>query len=447
MHLLLASLDSAHVDAWTDGVRDQADVVDDPELPALAIALAALGDDVTVVTRRSGARRRGTQVVDAVTVERVVAGPTGRTSAGALIDHVGQYAEGLGDRIAAGRPDAVVAMTWVAGLAVRAAVAGTTVACLQRLPDLASAGGPRGVASAESRGVPSGLASAQRGARAATVLPAKERRTAAAEPAEHPARARLELAVARAADHCLPRSAADAHRLHLLGVPLGRVTVLGPGVSPCPWHEVPPRLSRDPLHVAVPVAATDRGAVALALAAASRSPRVHLDLQLLGPWETSDLADISARVDRLGLHDVVSVTRVSPGDPGWIPAADVVCLLTGAADGPAIALHAMACGAPVVAVAAGALDDVVVDGVTGRTIREGDLAGLTRALRELSNDVLREAMGAAARDRARASYGWERLADTLHRTTEQVLGARSAPGRGATRTPAAAGRAGGGTPR
>jgi glycosyltransferase involved in cell wall biosynthesis len=74
-------------------------------------------------------------------------------------------------------------------------------------------------------------------------------------------------------------------------------------------------------------------------------------------------------------------------------------------------LHAMACGVAVIAAAAGAPRDIVVDDVTGMLVRPGDAGRLSRALRTvLAQSALRHGMGLAARSRVRSRYGWDRIA-------------------------------------
>jgi glycosyltransferase involved in cell wall biosynthesis len=79
--------------------------------------------------------------------------------------------------------------------------------------------------------------------------------------------------------------------------------------------------------------------------------------------------------------------------------------------------EALAAGLPVVGWRAGNLPHLVTDGVEGRVVATGDLAGLTAALRELADDpALRERMAAAARRRAAGLPTWDE-------TTAAVLGA------------------------
>jgi glycosyltransferase involved in cell wall biosynthesis len=75
-------------------------------------------------------------------------------------------------------------------------------------------------------------------------------------------------------------------------------------------------------------------------------------------------------------------------------------------------LEAMAYGKPVVASAVGGLRDLVVDGQTGLLVPPRDPAALRAALERLIGDrELRLRLGAAARDRARERFSWERVVD------------------------------------
>jgi glycosyltransferase involved in cell wall biosynthesis len=74
--------------------------------------------------------------------------------------------------------------------------------------------------------------------------------------------------------------------------------------------------------------------------------------------------------------------------------------------------EAMAVGTPVVATRVGGLAEVVDDGVTGRLVAPGDPAALAAAVLEVLRG--RDAMGAAARERARRFDG-ERYAAHVER--------------------------------
>jgi glycosyltransferase involved in cell wall biosynthesis len=75
-------------------------------------------------------------------------------------------------------------------------------------------------------------------------------------------------------------------------------------------------------------------------------------------------------------------------------------------------LEAMAYGKPVVASAVGGLRDLVVDGETGLLVPPRDPAALRAALACLLDDrELRLRLGAAARERARERFSWDRVVD------------------------------------
>ena len=87
-------------------------------------------------------------------------------------------------------------------------------------------------------------------------------------------------------------------------------------------------------------------------------------------------------------------------------------------------IQAMACGTPVVASAAGAHVDAVVDGTTGilvEPLRPAVLAQKIRAL--LAHPMQLEAFSVAATDRARSRYSWDRIAHETAAVYDTALAA------------------------
>ncbi|MCS7008006.1 MAG: glycosyltransferase family 4 protein, partial [Thermoleophilia bacterium] len=100
-----------------------------------------------------------------------------------------------------------------------------------------------------------------------------------------------------------------------------------------------------------------------------------------------------------------------------------------------VAREAMAYGRPVVASAVGGLLDAVEDGVTGLLVPPGEPDALREALERLLADrELRLRLGAAARERARERFSWERATratiEAYRETTGSTSGERSARRRG-----------------
>jgi glycosyltransferase involved in cell wall biosynthesis len=115
--------------------------------------------------------------------------------------------------------------------------------------------------------------------------------------------------------------------------------------------------------------------------------------------------------------------RIVPPQPEiWelMAAVDVLALTTLWPDPlPRVVMEAMAVGKPVVAYANGGVPEMVVDGETGMLCPPSDVAGLTSAILELTNDKgLRGQFGEAGRRRARADFSAERHLDRMERVLQ-----------------------------
>jgi glycosyltransferase involved in cell wall biosynthesis len=91
------------------------------------------------------------------------------------------------------------------------------------------------------------------------------------------------------------------------------------------------------------------------------------------------------------------------------------------------AAEAQACGTPVIATTAGALSEIVSDGVTGVQVPPGDAGALAQAIRRLLEDPAAcRKMGAMGARRVRERFSWRRTAEeTLALYREVLQGERS----------------------
>ena len=97
------------------------------------------------------------------------------------------------------------------------------------------------------------------------------------------------------------------------------------------------------------------------------------------------------------------------------------------------AAEAQACGTPVIATSAGALPEIVEDGVSGVIVPPGDSAALASAISKLIQDPERcLEMGEAGARRIRERFSWRRTAEETLELYEEVL-SRSGAARGSRR--------------
>ena len=291
----------------------------------------------------------------------------------------------LARRWSADPPDIIHAMSWTAGLTVLAALRDTTTA----------AGEP-----------------------AAIPLVQTFDRPARHDLAHDGGRARLEAAIARSAVAIVARSAGEVAELTRLGVPRSAVTMIPCGVDLerfTPDGPVAARTERQRVVAVGPL--NERYGADLAVRALRRIPRA--ELVIVGGPAPQDLAahPVARRlldeVARCRVGDRVRLTGAVPDAelPGLLRSADVAVRSTTYEQCGAQVLAAMACGVPVLATEVGALADIVAEGATGDLVPPRQPEAFTTALHGLLGDPTKLAgyrIGAA--DRARARYGWDRIA-------------------------------------
>jgi D-inositol-3-phosphate glycosyltransferase len=128
--------------------------------------------------------------------------------------------------------------------------------------------------------------------------------------------------------------------------------------------------------------------------------------------------------DELGVADRVHLYgSVARGDmPAILRSADVVACTPWYEPFGIVPLEAMACGVPVVAAAVGGMLDTVVHDVTGRLVKPKSPAHVAAAVKQLVRDrFLRQSLGAAGRDRAKARYSWDRIAADTSRIYDRLV--------------------------
>lgn len=123
------------------------------------------------------------------------------------------------------------------------------------------------------------------------------------------------------------------------------------------------------------------------------------------------------RVTIMGVCDVPLLLQAA--DCGVVPATAAV----GTACHPNVVLEYASAGLPIVASRVGSIPEAVVDGRTGLLASPGDAADLAANLHTLlSDDALRQRLGAAARVRAEKKFDWRSIAAQYAKTYEDVLG-------------------------
>lgn len=121
---------------------------------------------------------------------------------------------------------------------------------------------------------------------------------------------------------------------------------------------------------------------------------------------------IEARLREMGLEGRVLMPGNSDRVPEYLAAADLFVLPSRLEGMSNAILEAMASGLPVVANQVGGNPELVEQGVTGLLCSQGDVAEMAEAIgRLVENDVLRCAMGAAARQRTVELFSIESMMD------------------------------------
>lgn len=227
------------------------------------------------------------------------------------------------------------------------------------------------------------------------------------------------------ADAVVVRTSQERDEVHALGVPWFRLEVVPRWVDVSVFRRPGAAARRTPRRRVVIEAGDSADAVLAAVAAWDAVEVVVLSRGISGR------AALALR--RLARRTGVAqrLVLVEPRDAAerawWIRSADVVAVVPRTGGDSALALEAMACGVPVVATPMGALEDLVVHGVTGLHVPPADPLSLARGLRSLLTDpFVLEAFGMAGSDRAASRYSPERVGRDLVGVYRRVLARRAA---------------------
>jgi glycosyltransferase involved in cell wall biosynthesis len=145
-----------------------------------------------------------------------------------------------------------------------------------------------------------------------------------------------------------------------------------------------------------------------------RAGGVDADLQIIGDGRERPRLEALAR--GLGIDDRVHWTGMLHGQDlvERIAAADVFASASTTEVQPLVFLEAMALGLPAIGVAAGGVPEVVAEAKNGCVVAPGDPEALARALRRLlTDDALRAALGAGAREVVRSYDAGRVVADLI----------------------------------
>jgi glycosyltransferase involved in cell wall biosynthesis len=368
----------------------------------LSTALAALGHDVRVYTRRDAPTLPATVVMrDGVTVVHVPAGPADRLPKDALLPYMGRFGRWLGAQWDADPwvPDVIHAHFWMSGLAAL------------------GAGPPRGIPVVQTY-------------HALGTVKRRHQGAADTSPAQ---RNGVERRLGRTADRVVAQCREEIAELVRIGVPRRRIVLVPSGVNDVRFRPDGPAVPRDGArHRILSVGRlVERKGFEDLIRALPMVPGAECVIvggppadRLDDDPEAQRLRHVAATcgvAGRVRLAGQVAAEEMA----AWYRSADVVAAVPWYEPFGLTPLEAMACGRPVVAAAVGGLTDTVVDGVTGDLVAARDPRALGLALRRLLGDDLRRlTYGAAALDRARGCYSWGRAAGQLETVYAAVAARR-----------------------
>ncbi|GLX10830.1 glycosyltransferase [Microbispora sp. NBRC 16548] len=367
---------------------------------ALAVALAERGNEVVVHTRRTSPDQpEAVPMAPGVTVEHVPAGPAEPLPKDELLPHMPEFGEHLARRWKAEPPDVAHAHFWMSGLATLTAAEPLRIPVVQTYHALGTV----------------------------------KRRWQGEADTSPPSRLAIERDIGRRAVAVIATCSDEVRELVVMGVPRDRIAVVPCGVDLGLFRADGPAAPRgDRPRVLSIGRMVPRKGVDTVVRAMRQVPGAELVIAGGDPGD-EESTRLRTLADGLGLGDRVrligSVSRAEV--PALMRSADVLVTVPWYEPFGMVPLEALACGVPVVASAVGGhLDTVEGCGVLVPPRRP---RALSRALCDLLiRPGLRAALSAAGARRARARYGWPRIAEQTESVYRNLVG-------GCLRTLAAAG--------
>ncbi|GIH72874.1 glycosyltransferase [Sphaerimonospora thailandensis] len=361
---------------------------------ALAVALAERGNEVTVHTRRTGPDQPDTVIMaPGVTVDHVAAGPPEPVPKDELLPYMPDFAAHLVRRWAAHPPDVAHAHFWMSGLATLWAAEAVGVPVVQTFHALGTV----------------------------------KRRWQGDFDTSPPQRPAAERQVGRQASAVIATCGDEVRELVAMGVPDDRVGVVPCGVDLELFRPDDPSMPRGdggrPRVLSIGRLVPRKGVDTL-VRAMRQVPDAELVIAGGDPYDDEGIR-LRALAEAYGLADRVrligSVARAEV--PVLMRSADVLVTVPWYEPFGIVPVEALACGVPVVASAVGGHLDTVSG--CGLLVPPRRPRALSRVLRDvLSRPDLRAALSAAGPRRARARYGWPRVAAQTESVYRTLIGER-----------------------
>ncbi|OBI74874.1 glycosyltransferase [Mycobacterium sp. E740] len=365
----------------------------------LSAGLVRRGHQVTVYTRRDDPDLpERVETPQGYHVVHVPAGPAEQIPKDDLLPYMGPFAQFLDAEWSADRPDVAHAHFWMSGIATQLATRHLNLPAVQTFHAL-------GVVKRRHQGV---------------------------QDTSPPERLHLEAMVARTATWVAATCTDEVFELMRLGRSRDRISVVPCGVDLDLFSPAGPVAPRNDMHRIVSVGRfVPRKGFDVVVRALPQMPDTELVIvggpdasQLSSDPEACRLIELATQLgvaDRVRLYGAVSRDEM----PAILRSADVVACTPWYEPFGIVPLEAMACGVPVVASAVGGMLDTVVHDVTGRLVKPKRPDEVAKAVNHLMHDdFLRQSMGAAGRDRARARYSWDRIAADSQRIYDRLVPVR-----------------------